>query len=291
MIRLEDFLPEYPSINDPYFQQKLYNKEEFYKYRLNREQEELDPSGYLNQQIIGAHFMSSHTEYDGLLVFHQQGVGKTCFAHAVAEELRKSGSYKRCIVLARGRDLLINIMRSFVYSCLKDVAIQKKKFKDSRAEVAAIRKMLKTFYSFNTFLVFSREIALLSDEQIVSRFSNTIIIVDEVHNISAADAKNEGVYPQVHRLFHLAQNCKKLIMSATPMSDEVAEIATIMNLILPKEEQLPTGTNFEKEYLEEQADGTFTVTPNASSELKRKFAGRISYLVARVEDIDIVYDS
>lgn len=290
MIRLEDFLPGYPDTADPLFQQKIYNKEEFYQYRLARDQEEIAPSGYLNQQIIGARFMA-HTEYDGLLVFHQQGVGKTCFAHAVAESLRATGNYKRCIVLARGRDLLVSIMRAFVYSCLKNTELAQKRFRDVRAEMAAIRKVLRGFYSFNTFLIFARELAAMSDEQIAARFSDTVFIVDEVHNIAAPFhqkvAEGTSVYKQIHRLFHLTKNCKKLLMSATPMSDDVAEIATVMNLLL--EDPLPTGRAFEQAFLKKEPDDTFTVRADAVPILKRAFAGRISYLLARNEDINIIY--
>lgn len=288
MIRIEDFLPNYPLTEDPQFQQKLFNKEEFFKYKLSREQEQIAPGEFLNQQIVGAHYMSPHTQYEGILVYHQQGVGKTCFAYAVAEGLRASGLYKRCLIFARGKDLLLNIMRSFVYSCSNNPEFAKKKFKDSRAENAAIKKILKKFYSFNTFLIFSRELATLTDEQIIARFSSMVIIVDEVHNI-AADELDKSVYSQFYRLFHLVKNCRLLIMSATPMSDDVSEIATIMNLLLPKEDILPTGKDFASQYLEELEDGTFVIRTDREGDLRRRFRGRISYLLARYDNITIKY--
>jgi Type III restriction enzyme, res subunit len=288
MIRIEDFLPNYPSITDSQFQQKLFNKEEFFRHKLARQQEQIAPGDFLNQQIIGAHYISPHTQYEGILVYHQQGVGKTCFAYAVAEGLRKSGLYKRCLVFARGKDLLLNIMRSFVYSCSSNPEFAKKKFKDLRSENAAVKKLLKTFYSFNTFLIFSRELAILTDEQIVERFSNTIIIIDEVHNI-AADDLDKSVYSQFYRLFHLVKNSRKLIMSATPMSDDVSEIATIMNLLLPETDVLPTGKDFIAEYLQPRADETYDIRPDREGDLRRRFRGRISYLLARYDNITITY--
>lgn len=289
MIRVEDFLPNYPDISDRSFQQKLYNKEEFFRYKLAREQEQIQAGEFLNQQIIGSRYISPFTQYDGVLVFHQQGVGKTCYAYAIAEGMRESGLYKRCLIFARGRDLILNIMRSFVYSCSQHPELQKKTFKDLRAETHAIKKILKAFYSFNTFLIFSRELASLTDEQIAARFSNTVVIIDEVHNIAANDL-DKSVYSQFHRLFHIASNCRKLIMSATPMSDDVAEIATIMNLLLPLPNQLPTGADFKERFLTERGDGTYVIRPETEGDLRSAFRGRISYLLARYDNIEIIYD-
>ncbi len=291
MVDYINFLPNYPAYNDDQFQQKLFNKEEFYRLKLSREQEKIESSGFLKHQMIVQRFMSGHTDYDGILLFHEMGTGKTCAAYAIARALQDSGHFKRCYIYARGTDLLANIMRSFVFSCSKDYDIDRTG--DPKLEMSAVRRALKKFFSFDTFLKTARFLATLSDEKIIDMYSNSVIIVDEIHNIKADEriAKEAGVnvYEQFHRLFHLPFNCKKVIMSGTPMTDDVNEIADIMNLLLPNENQLPVGKEFEKRFLTELNDGTLVPSEEGEKELRAAFRGKISYLLAAADNVEIIF--
>ncbi len=51
-----------------------------------------------------------------------------------------------------------------------------------------------------------------------------------------------------HRFIHLLTNKKVLLLTGTPMKDGPQEIASLMNLILPLTQQMPTNKNFLKEY-------------------------------------------
>ena len=64
------------------------------------------------------------------------------------------------------------------------------------------------------------------------------------------------------------------------MKDTPDEIASIMNLILPKKLQLPIGEKFISEYLDQDGENRFTVKKNKVNSLKRRFKGRISFLKA-----------
>ena len=277
MIRYLDFYPNYPSLDDNQFQQKLYNKKEFLDYKLHREQEFIEKGQYLNHQVLISRFMSEKTLYNENLIYHEMGTGKTCVAFALTERAkRNSSTFKRVHVFARGSELLTALMRSLVYSCSRgyDIQLEPYQKKDFRAEMTAIRKAVKGFYSFHTFLTFAREIELLGDSQLVERYSNCIFVVDEVHNIKGDP---QGiVYKQFFRLFHLVRNRKILLLSGTPMRDEVHEIADIMNLILPLDQQMPTGVEFNKEFLTTLEDGT--TEPKNVPRLRSFFIGGIIYL-------------
>jgi DNA polymerase III delta prime subunit len=92
----EDFLPNYPVVTDPSLQQKILNKKEFFDLKLKQKLEPIDKGEFLNHQKIIQRFMSAHTLYDELLLYHQTGTGKTGAAFAVTEELYSSKREVRC---------------------------------------------------------------------------------------------------------------------------------------------------------------------------------------------------
>ena len=72
---ISNFFPEYPEIKSGDFYQKIYEKEEFYKEKFIKG----DENTLKHQQLI-ARFLSPYTPYDRLLLFHLPGTGKTCTA-------------------------------------------------------------------------------------------------------------------------------------------------------------------------------------------------------------------
>ena len=103
----------YPSLNDPQFNKKIANKQQFYETRYNGEildiekeskrlcesEFELSP----HQQFV-KNFLSLYTPYNSLLLYHGLGSGKTCSAIGVAEEMRdyikQLGISQRIIIVA-----------------------------------------------------------------------------------------------------------------------------------------------------------------------------------------------
>lgn len=280
---LENFLPYYPSVDSSSLQGDIYRKKEFYNLRLEKEQEVIQKGEKLNHQLIIARYFSEYTNFDEGLLYHQMGTGKTCAVFALTESLknRKAG-YKKCIILARGDDLLKNLMKMLVFSCSDAYSIDfEGREKDERFVLQRIKRAVKDFYMFQTFYTFAKDISLLSEEQIEAQYSNCIFIVDEVQNIKgpandSATQDERMTYSQLHRLFHSTRNRKILLLSATPMKDNVYELADVMNLILPSSKQLPTGKNFDNKFLTLQPDGTFI--PKNEGLLKEFIRGRISYL-------------
>ena len=114
----EEFPYLYPNKDDAKFNVKIIKKKEFYDTRYeehsaadyeNIEQYtqtlcdntefELDP-----HQMFVRNFLSSQTPYNGLLLFHGLGTGKTCSAISVCEEMRtysqQMGIIKQIIIVA-----------------------------------------------------------------------------------------------------------------------------------------------------------------------------------------------
>lgn len=65
-----------------------------------------------------------------------------------------------------------------------------------------------------------------------------------------------------------------------PMKDGPEEIASVMNLILPENLQLPTGDVFITKYLNKHGENNYTVKKKKVKGLKKRFKGRISFLKA-----------
>ena len=296
---LNDFLEKYGNIQNyknpllnPYSQplnQTIYNKEEFHSLKLNKiEEKPIEGSGELmNHQKIIARYLSSHTMYDRLLLVHEPGTGKSCSAIGAVEQIKSENSHiKGALFLVKGPALIDNLVKELLFTCTKGQYIPPNFENLTELEKThRINKIIREFYTFKTFETFATEISKSSDKTIIENYSNLIIIIDEAHNlrIQPGEKDSKQVYNAFNRFLHLVENCKVVLMSGTPMKDQPAEIASIMNLLLPSENQLPTDKEFVEEYLEVKDDAYF-IKENKVNTLKTYLKGRISYLRAMSDD-------
>ena len=122
---IQKFLPEYPNVGEQNFSYKLAQKKEFYDLKLTSSEEaEKEKRGELLQsQKIIQRFISSHTPYNKLLLYHQPGTGKTCAASAVVENFASIpvGTMKRrpALILVKGDDLRRSLIREISEVCTK----------------------------------------------------------------------------------------------------------------------------------------------------------------------------
>jgi hypothetical protein len=296
LFNYEEFLPLYPDLKSPSLQQKIVNKKEFYDLRLSRNIEDRDSEGWLRHQKIIQRFLSPHTLYDELFVYHSTGTGKTGVAFSVTENLYASKSFAQVVVLAKGDALLVSHRKELVERYSQRYAQKIPQELEPEQKNRFYKRLVSDFYQFRTFETFASQLAGLSDDVISNRFSNTIYIIDEVHNIAEdtrpKEARTEAekvlrkrsvsIYEQFHRLFHVTQNRKILLMSATPMRNDVSELAYLMNLILPLNEQMPVGKTFLKK---------FVVNDKIIQEdlIKKYLRGRMSILLPAPSDVKVDY--
>ena len=299
-----EFLPIYYSINDKDFYTSIKDKKEFNEYKLEKEEDELVNKGDLyNYQKIISRFISSNTNYNRLLLFWEMGVGKTCSAIAVCEKIKNENTtINGAIVIAKSGSIIDNFINELVFKCtdgryipenydtLKENVVKRK-----------IRKMYSVWYQFetynskykkwdkNTYEIIAKNLQRMSDENIINTYSNKIIIVDEIHNIKTQANKDTdiklSIYNQFYRLFHLAKNTKILLLSGTPMTDSVNEIADVMNLLLPENIRLPNSTEFSKNFIDVPIDDI----PKQNKLLKSYFKGYISYLSSSKSNVNVKF--
>jgi len=107
-----DFL--YPNLNDPMFNVDIANRQEFYDTKYDGDisvaiKEKANQMCNMKfelmpHQLFVKNFMSFQTPYNGLLLYHGLGSGKTCSAIGIAEEMRQYmkqvGIKQRIIVVA-----------------------------------------------------------------------------------------------------------------------------------------------------------------------------------------------
>jgi len=302
-----DFLPSYTEFDkdveailgsDLVDTTSLYHKKEFHDVRLQPiEKRPEKPGEYMNHQIIMARFLSSYTPYNGILVMHEPGTGKTCASVAVIEKIRsEKSSFRGALILMKGKNLIENYKKELVEKCtdgkykVKDNEDKEDKVGyDNPGNLTAnklrrrINKKLAEFYQFQTFETFSKQLSKMSDEDIIKNYSNIIIVIDEAHHLRIVNDKGrvdeslKGQYNNIHRLLHLVKNTKTILMTGTPMIDSPSEIASLMNLILGMDKQLPTGKEFEEEYMI-QKNGNLVINPKKEADLKNILHGKVSFL-------------
>lgn len=279
----------------------LYHKKEYQRYKLEKEEASpTEPGQYMNHQIILSQFLSGNTPYNGILVMHEPGTGKTCLSISIIEKMRNEfPSFKGALVLMKGETLIRNYKKELVDTCtdgrykITDEEDQMYGYDDEideldkmrgeltdKKKVRRINKKVAEYYDFQTFEVFCKMLSEMTDKELQIKFSNLVIVIDEAHHIRITDVKekdNKDRYNNLHRMLHIVKNVKIILMTGTPMVDKPSEIASLLNLFLPLKDQLPTGDDFNETYMIEEK-GTFVINPEKTEELREKLYGKVSFL-------------
>jgi hypothetical protein len=275
----------------------LLKKKEFFENKLARTEDKPEKAGKLmKHQTFIARFMSSHTPYNGILLMHQPGTGKTCASVAAIEKIRSENSdFKKALVIMKGQSLIDNYRNELVYKCTDGRYIPQEESdsddmnlsKIEKRKRRKVRESVKSVYTFKTFETFSKEIEDIKNDEIIrNHYKNLIVVIDEVHNLR--QNKSSKQYRNIHRFLHLIKNCKIILMTGTPMRDDPSEIADIMNLILPlgEQHQIKTKENFNHEYLD---SNNVLSSLTKKNELKKLLRGRVSYLKGMKSDVTKVF--
>jgi superfamily II DNA or RNA helicase len=262
----------YPEIDDELFYNKLNNKMEFYDNRIDNVKKGffLEP----NQNYVG-NYLSSDTIYNSLLLYHSTGVGKSISAVNVISQ----NPDKPVMVLVKNKSIEQNFknqidrFQSEMGTEITDVkyinygAFVNRTLGAKGSQVSTAGKFFET--------------RTVSGNKI-ENISNYLIIVDEVHNI----LNNEG-YRSLRYMLDKSINYKLLLLSATPIFDNVKEIFELSNLLNDRYSQLPIRDALNKSELINTLDrdvtnilssGIVNLSTKGVNELKEKLRGKISYL-------------
>ena len=223
----------YPHLDDEFLNIKIANKQEFEENKLKikiDEDFEKQSNEICNKDFeLAPHqkfiknFLSMYTPYNGLLLYHGLGTGKTCSAIGVAEETRKylkfMGFNERIIIVASP-----NVQENFYLQLFDERKLEEKNGiwtinncagqnildeinmiqKDLSREkvIKIVKNVINNYYLFMGYTQFANLIIkksnisnqslstlepkkkqLLIKNKLQKFFNNRLIIIDEIHNI------------------------------------------------------------------------------------------------------------
>lgn len=252
-------------------------------------------------QLIVRNFLAPGTPYNGLLLYHEVGIGKTCAAVTVAEACKDlmrgvlvivrpslRDNFKRTIFDidkvahkpdGKGRDWErpTQCTGTAYIDAIPDIAVMSPEQVSLRAE-----RMIRSKYSFVGLTEFSNMMDQLtadaSDEiiaeRIRSRFSDMLIIVEEAHNMRGDNDKK--VTQMLIQVLQIATGTKLLLMTATPMYNRAADAIDLLNLLLANDKRpLVSKADFF------DAQGHRLLPGEPTKRFRRLWQGYVSYAAAR----------
>ena len=244
-------MPYYPYIEDTNFNKVIFSKKELRDIKILPVERFPENKGdLLSHQILLSRLLSSYTPYDGMLLFHEMGTGKSCtVVGAIKKILSEKNGIDSYIYVASNVGLLDNF-KDEMEKCSGDDTLSDKGKRE-------------TTYTF-----------IKNYKKKPDRLNNKVIVIDEVHNLREGSGDS---YSSLHSILHNVKNCKILLLSGTPMMNEPSEIASIMNLILAHDKRLDYNKFNSKFFNKEKL---------VNDDLLRKaFKGRVSYLKTMVSGI------
>ncbi len=244
------------SLNETDIYKDLSNKFEF--ININGQTGQLK-----NYQIFLRNFLNPTTPWKSLLLHHDTGTGKTLTS--------------------------INIMLEFLNKTSIHIVVKNKllinNYKQQLIQFYGNIKLSNVY--FHTYLTFIKKRYL--------SLNNSLIIIDEVHNII-----NNNLYYEFIKMKLKYSNLRIVLLTATPIFDNITEIFEISNLLNDKNNQLPIRNELVKnKYIYEpksyknnpnfflSGGNVLWLTELGKEKLINKLMGKISYL--KVNDTDPNY--
>ena len=269
----------YPNLNDPNFIIKIAEKKEFNDTEYNGEIYDVETQGdklcnaqfeLANHQIFVRNFLSNQTPYNGLLLYHGLGTGKTCSAITISEEYREymkqMGITKRIIIVGnkniqdnyrlqlfdeRKLELIDgkwNLVGCTSNKFINEINPMNMKGITKTKIISQINTIINTFYLFIGYREFGNMIGKkinkfknepdikLKEKNIENtlknEFSNRLVIIDEVQNIRLSDnIEDKKVGQRLLEVTKYTDNLKLILLSATPMFNSYKEIVWLINLL------------------------------------------------------------
>jgi hypothetical protein len=286
----------YPDPDDARFAARLFSKREFYNHRAvaaKISEGSLNPceSSKANElfeltpvQKLVSRFMHPSTPYNGMLLYHGVGVGKTCSAVSIAEQALTTSPNK--VILLVPQAIQDNFKRT-IFDISKLKWDEKRKQWTSNQctgtsylerlglmrnpdlhtiqyQIDVDRRSRYTITGYQAFANWIRrslasqipadladpELRAAAENDILRRlFSDTMIIIDEAHNLRDTDGKRDSqteevagesnensggksLNPYLKRIVLNAEGLRMVLMSATPMYNSSPEIILLMNYLI-----------------------------------------------------------
>ena len=277
-----DTFKYYPEITDSTFNTKLFNKQEFQNTSLKLLTKHVpDTTNFKlsNSQKFVKHFMSGNTPYNGILLWHEVGVGKTCAGITIAENYRNKmfANDKKILILTPSETLQQN-WRDEIFNIEKELH---NKSSDTPGKVQCTgntysdvfahltndnkdvvkrksKKFIEQYYQFWSYQKLAKNISVSLKQQafgklnntkatidyIKKTYSNRLIIMDEIHVTRETDesSTHKDAVKYIELIARYAENTKFVLLTATPMYNISSEIVWLLNILLLNDKRAPIRT-------------------------------------------------
>lgn len=285
-INLEDLLEFYPSPDTEGFQTLISSKKEFSELKPELDERLPEGKGFhpFKHQKFTQRFLRV---YDNLLILSETGTGKSCevlgFTEFVLKEIKKMqdprvSHFKKFIILVKNKIVKNEIRYQLACKCSDGHYVEQSDGFEKRQKFTVNTRIKQANYEINTYTKFARIILKYPDNQegnhrLIEEYSHTIFWIDEAHNLIYDEKEKQKplVYEAILRVFRKVPNIKRIVSTATPMINKESEILYLINLLLPKERELPSDFDFNNATLRD---------------LEPYFRGRVSYI--RSADIGVI---
>lgn len=242
----------------------------------------------------------------------------TCTAITIAEGFKEyiHNIGNKIFVLVKNKNIQQNFMDELLSKCTHDEYLIEGE--TSEIDIANAKKTINKYYQFMTYGTFVNKVLgakeFVKDEfgkntkkvkkingivqrkpiqDAIQNLNNTVIIVDEVHNIT-----NNDTYTSLYKVLSNSYNYRLVLLTATPIYDNPKEIFELSNLLnineidlqLPTRDKLFEGKDpflikEKSQYINTSAlkGGIIKITDKGLNALKKSLYGKVSYLRANTE--------
>ena len=278
-----------PSIFYNYLDLQLYIKINFKKLiwaktkieNLCIKNEEADIKLTPTQTFIKTYFTPNNIN-KGILLNHSVGTGKTCAAISTSVSFAKQ-NYTILWVTRHTlkQDVWKNMFDKVCNSILGDVKDKKEKLKIIKQNwfpIISYKQFTNLIAKKNQYY---KDLVKINGSE--DPFKNTLIIIDEAHKLFTKDLKSMEkpdvikLKQALHNSYELSRNnsCKVVLLSATPITEDVMSLNKMLNLILPINSQLPE--NYEV-FKDKYCDINGLITTEGAISYINNISGIVSYL-------------
>ena len=256
----------------------------------------------LEHQSMLSNFINPDTPYKGLLVFHGTGTGKTGVGVAVGEKFKQQvqrygtkiyilvpgpllkENWKNDIIKFTG-DMYLRTHENLLflndeekekikkqailnaqqyYKIMSYKSFYRKVLGEKIVEKKMIDGKIKSVYKKTDEGEFERDIGM----DILHNLNNTLIIVDEAHNLTG-NAYGEALM----KIIRNSTNLKVLLMTATPMKNLADDVVELLNFLRPQDSQIQRDLIFTS-----AKNHTMELKPGGLEYFKKMASGYISHL-------------
>ena len=260
----------YPHLDDRQFQKKITVKKEF-QYRYDGEIDDVSKKSEIvckkksrelfpHQEFI-KRYISNDTPYNGMLLYHGLGSGKTCSAIGVTEALRTYSKYiqgfKKIMIVAspnvqenfklqlfnpsslKKENGIWNISGCLGNSFIEELNISQINELEKDVLIQKINKIISNHYIFLGYVELANIIEKLyrmkhKEKVLKNYFEGRVIVIDEIHNIrltSDSDKAKKKVATMLKSLVQIVKQIRFIFLTGTPMYNDPKEIIFILNIL------------------------------------------------------------